>query len=699
MSVTDPLAATAYGVGLLGYLVLSAQLLSRAQKSGAAKLLLAAVATSALWEASGLTFAFFATPIAWLIHQLADAVRLAAWAVLGVLLSTAPAASGSTVAPRALLTLGGAAALALAAVFAFLSALPRPALGGSEASVAFALWMCAAILGLVLCEKLFRGAPEERRWAIKPLCLGVAALCGFDLFMFSQGMLLRQLDHEVWSARGLVHASTIPLVMLASARNRDWTVDIGVSRSVVFGSLALLLSGVYLLGVAGAGYLVRTLGGEWGRSIQAVLLFAAVTLFALLFSSGTMRSRLRVFVSKHFFSYRYDYREAWRKFTARLADDSAPLQLPERTVSALADLVESPAGALWLTSTAGTLRPAARWNMQGIEQALEASSDLAVFLQRTGWIVDVQEQRNAPQRYPGLTLPGWLATAREAWLVIPLLFGEALIGFVLLTRPRTLLDVNWEVRDLLKTAARQAAAFLGQLQAAQALLEARQFDAFNRMSAFVVHDLKNLVAQLDLLLRNAQRHAANPDFQKDMLSTVDHVVQRMQRLLLQLRSGATPVEKPRVVDVAALLQRMRAMHLTQTRTLTVEVEPGLRALGHEARLERVVGHLLQNAIDATASDGTITLRGHLEAAQTVIEVGDDGCGMTCEFVRDHLFEPFHSTKPAGIGIGAYESQQYVGELGGRISVDSAPGRGTRMRIYLPAPSLEAVETHHDKAHA
>jgi putative PEP-CTERM system histidine kinase len=690
----NQIAAAGYAIGLLAYLAFSAQLYLRAPHSGRARLLLAAAAATAIWEVAGLVFALYPTANAWLLHQLTDAMRIGAWALfLAALLPAAPAVGrkrGLPAVPHALLALLSAGTLALAAVFAYSRSLPNAAFAGDAAGVMFTAWMCAAILGLVVCEKLFRGAPDDRRWAIKPLCLGVAAVSGFDLFMFSDAMLLHQLDHEVWSVRGLVHAATIPLVMLASARNRDWTIDIGVSRSVVFGSFALLLCGLYLLAVAGAGYLVRLYGGDWGRAIQVAFLFAAILLLALLFSSGSVRARLRVFVSKHFFSYRYDYREAWHRLTARLADDGAPLQLTERTVSALADLVESPAGALWLAADHGPLRPAARWNMPELQQEVAPDSSLAVFLQRTGWIVNVEEALRAPQRYPGLGLPGWLAQAPQAWLIVPLLFGETLIGFVLLARPRAALEVNWEMRDLLKTAARQAAAFLGQLQAAQALLEARQFEAFNRMSAFVVHDLKNLVAQLELVLRNAQRHAANPEFQKDMLSTVAHVAERMSRLLLQLRSGATPVEKPGVVDLNQLAQRLGARYLAQRRTLALEIEPGLRAVGHPERLERVVGHLVQNAIDATDADGHIAVRGYRDGQQAVVEVRDDGRGMTPAFVREHLFKAFHSTKPSGMGIGAYESQQYVTELGGRICVESAENAGTCVRVHLPAPAGDAA---------
>jgi putative PEP-CTERM system histidine kinase len=687
-AVANPLAVVAYGLTAAAYAALSAQLLVRVRRSARAQLLLAAAGLSVAWALCGTVFALRGAGEWLLAQQIADAARIAAWGLfLAALLphGARHTAASVLVAPvRAAIALAVGTVLALASVMLFLQGHPA-ADGHTAGALLYGLWVFAAILGLSVCEQLFRQTPPDRRWALKPLCLGLAAICVFDLFLFSQAMLVRQLDPQMWSVRGLAHAIPIPLVMLATARNRQWTIDLGVSRGVVLGSLAVLLSGAYLLAVAGAGYLVRIAGGDWGRAMQATFLFGAVLLLALLFFSGTLRSRLRVFVSKHFFSFRYDYRAEWLKFTSRLgsAPDSAPIG--ERTIEALADLVESPGGVLWLRTDDGRLAPAARWNMPEVHESFAAGDALASFLSRTGWILELHAARA-----PDLHLPDFLARMPHAWLLVPLPAQDGLIGCVVLARSRTQVDINWEVRDLLKTAARQAAAFLGHVRSAEALAEARQFEAYNRMSAFVVHDLKNLVAQLSLMLRNAQRHVANPAFQRDMLETVEHAVERMNRLLLQLRSGTAPVEKPAQVELAAVMQRVRAAHNGQRSTLDFDLEPGLRALGHEDRLVRVVGHLVQNAIDASDEGSCVRIRTCRAPEYAVIEIVDSGQGMTEAFVREHLFKPFRTTKPAGMGIGAYESQQYVCELGGRIDVSSTPGVGTQVRVHLPLADLSAA---------
>jgi putative PEP-CTERM system histidine kinase len=221
------------------------------------------------------------------------------------------------------------------------------------------------------------------------------------------------------------------------------------------------------------------------------------------------------------------------------------------------------------------------------------------------------------------------------------------------------------------------------------LLEARKFDAFNRMSAFVVHDLKNIVAQLSLMIRNAERHRDNPEFQSDMLMTVEHSVERMKQLMLQLREGATPVEAPRTVELAPLIRRVVDHKSGQEPEPEVELDDRVAVRGHEDRLERVIGHIVQNAIDATDSRGRVWIKLSRYEQQAQVEVGDTGHGMTPEFVRERLFKPFQTTKTAGMGIGAYESFHYLQELGGQVLVDSAPGLGTRLRVLLPLVAADA----------
>ncbi len=680
-------ALWSYGLATAGFLAFAFRLALGWRRSMRGGMLLAAILTTALWAAAGMGVGIWPVPGMWLTSNAFDALRYAIWfTFLGSLLR---GASGTDEASQAYRLLPGwliaIVAAGLVAGVALSEGYPAARMLGTQArNVEFGLHLGLAVFGLILVEHLLRRAQPQARFGIKHLCVGLAGVFAFDLFLYADAMLYGRLDPDIWVARGIANTLVIPLVAISTARNTGWTIEMHMSRGVIFHSTALLVSGVFLLTIAAAGYFVRYFGGDWGRALQIELLFGALLFAVLVALSGSFRARLHVFVSKHFFSYRYDYRAEWLRFTRTLAAESSVPRVREQCIRALADLVESPGGALWLRMENEGFRPASRWNMGAIDAAESAQGSLAQFLERSGWVVNVSEYASDPARYPGLVLPEWLASVPAAWLVIPLVSGAELVGFVLLTTPRTTIEVNWEVLDLLKTASRQAASYIGQIRATEALLEARKFDAFNRMSAFVVHDLKNLVAQLSLMLKNSERHSGNPEFQRDMLTTVEHVVGRMNRLMLQLRADATPAENARPIDLGSIVQRICAAKSGSGAPIDLELISGTCAIGQEDRLDHVIGHVIQNAIDATAERGSVSVRLGRDGNFAVLDVTDTGIGMSAEFVRERLFKPFETTKPEGMGIGVYESSQYVAGLGGQILIDSAPGTGTRVRLLLPS---------------
>jgi hypothetical protein len=673
--LTLTVAAAAYAAAACGFVVLAALLGAGWRGGWRAMVLLAAAAASALWAGTVAWQAVTLSPSMAAAARVLDALRLAAWFAFVALLLPA-GARRVWLAVAGLVGAGGAL---------YFPESPHGA-AGENATVTFAAALATAVAGLVAAEQLYRATAAQLRWAIKPLAVALAALFAYDFCMYAEALLFRQLDAGLWAARGIAHALVVPLVAVATARNTHWSVDIAVSRGVVFHSTALVLCGAYLLVVAGAGYYVRYFGGTWGGTLQALVVFAALVLLAVVSGSGRVRSRLRVFVSKHFYSYRYDYREEWLRFTRTLSGHSGQAPLPETCIRALGGLVESAAGALWLVQ-GDALRQVARVAMPAVSADEPLDGAFAAWLARTGWVVEVKGARGGAQEGERPPLPEWLDALPQAWLIVPLPGVDRLMGFVVLGAPRTPLEVDWEVRDLLKTAGRQAASYLGHMQSAEALLEAQKFAAFNRMSAFVVHDLKNLVAQLSLVLANAPRHRDKPAFQQDVLDTVANVVERMNGLMLQLRLGTTPIDPPHGIDVAALVARVQRNK--PGARLAVQVEAGLRAVGHEDRLEHVLGHLVQNALDASAAHGEVAVRARREGDRAVIVVQDSGCGMTPEFMRERLFRPFQTTKAHGMGIGVYESEQYVRQAGGRLAMDSAPGRGTSVTVELPADDARA----------
>lgn len=649
-----------------------------------AYLVLGAAISSTLWAGSVFAALLFSIADLWSLARIFDMLRIGSWlAFLLLLLGEWPElpAVRTKWNARFWRVVGTVGLLLAAAILP--EDLPWQDITKETGTTAvFLVLLGISVLGLALTEQLYRRTPENRQWAIKPLLIGLAGMFAFDLIMYAEAVLFKHLDPGMWAARGVAHAFVVFFVAVATARNTSWTIDLHVSRGLVFHSTAVFIAGGCLLIVAAAGYWVRLFGGGWGETLQIAFVFAALLCIAVLVLSGSLRSRLRVFINKNIFSFRYDYREEWLQFTRLLGTSEGGADLHEKVVQALAKLVESKGGAIWL-ERGGAYCQVACINLPEVGERESLSSSLSSFLSRTGLVVRIDEVNTAPALYSGLSLPPWLIAQTDAWLVIPLPNGSETIGFVVLARPRTPIDINWEVLDLLKTASRQAASYLAQVRANEALLEAEKFDAFNRMSAFVVHDLKNLIAQLALLLKNAERHRDNPEFQADMQETIAHVVARMNRLMLQLAAGATPGVKTSPIHLRELIDRVVAAKRQYHAGIEVESGQDIRAFAHEEQLERVIGHIVQNAIEATGDKGSqIKVRAYAEAEYAVIEIVDGGVGMSEEFVRERLFRPFQTTKPQGMGIGMNESFQYVSGIGGRITVESIENSGTCFHVFL-----------------
>ncbi len=641
--------------------------------------LLAALWSSSIWAGALFLGQFWSDRSTDWVAQFADLARYVFWFIFLFALLPRPGSQDES-RPTTVLRM---AAFGCAGIAAALTAVEITT-GADVARLKIAASLALPVSGLLIVEQFFRNLSEDSRWNAKPVCLGLLCVFVFDVYLFAESLLFGTFDEDALQVRGAIHALAVPFLIVASRRGPDWIGKIHVSRTAAFYSATLVLAGLYLLFVSGVGYYVRFFGGTWGRALQLSLLVAAFAFLGMLIFSGALRSWLRVFVGKHFYSYRYDYREEWLRFTAMLSAERTPQEMGQMIVRGLAKMVECPAGSLWTRTGPDTpFAQTADWNMPRATQTEAADSSLCTFLRANGWVIDLDEFRASPRRYGSLALPTWLLGARNGWLVVPLLVGEDLLGFVVLARPITAIKLNWEVLDLLKTAGRQAAGYLAQMQATEALLDARKFDAFNRMSAFVVHDLKNIVTQLSLMLKNAERLHDNREFQQDMLLTVESSLEKMRRLMLQLREGATPPGGSRGVELTPILQRLSKLAQNQGRVLQLEEGDRLSTRGHEERLERVLGHLVQNALDATPPEGRVWIQVRRFSGQVKVEVGDTGVGMTDEFVRTRLFRPFNTTKHNGMGIGTYESFQYIRELGGTIDVSSRAGEGTTITVLLP----------------
>jgi len=546
-----------------------------------------------------------------------------------------------------------------------------------------------AIIGLLIVEQLFRNASARHRWAIKYLFIGAGGIFAYDFYMYANALLFRDIDTGLWNARGFVTLLAVPLLTLSAARNRDWSHNLFVSRDIVLHATTVMGAGLYLLVMAAAGYYLREFGGSWGRIVQVSFLALAVLLLVAALFSGQFRSQLRVFLGKHFYKNKYDYRHEWLQLTGELNKKNAGEDEFESVVRVIARIVDARAGLLWLRDEHSRFKNVAAWQTTRIDVVIAADDALIRFLEDKAYVINLQELGARASEYEGLDVPDCLSSFDRCWLIVPLVSMNALAGFIVLANPMVAREVNWEDRDLLKTAAMQISSYLAVLMTTDALAEARQFEAFNRISSYMVHDLKNIAAELELVARNAVKHKTNPEFIDDAFATVDDTAASIKRLLEQLRNRHVKAEKQVTIDLAVLVNTVlgKQADLLPRPQLQQSVSC-CRVIAAKDRLQHVLIHLIDNARQATGQNGSITISLSVvagDAPMCVVAIADDGQGMDADFIRNRLFKPFDTTRGnAGMGIGMYESREFIRQLQGDIRVQSEPGEGTVVSLYIPA---------------
>ena len=548
----------------------------------------------------------------------------------------------------------------------------------------YAGFLLVSVVGLVLVEQIMRNAHIESRRAVKYLCIGLGVIFTYDFYLYSNALLFQGLDVNAWEARGFVNAMAVPVLAIAIARDPRLSLDIFVSRRMVFHTTALLGTGLYLLAMGIGGYYIRTQGGEWGTVVQVIFLFGAGLVLMVLFFSGRVRASLRVLINKHFFHYKYDYRDEWLRFIQTLSSGQPDDRLRERAIHSIAEIIDSPGGILWMRQM-NRFVPVASWQMPvSSHDVVKSDHPLIQFMAAREWLIDIDEYERDPALYNNLEIPEWLSKMQHAWLVVPLIVHDHMLGFIILAHSPAQHHFNWEDSDLVKTAGRQVAVHLAQLEASQGLAEAKLFEARNRMSSYVMHDLKNLIAQLSLVVTNAGKHKNNPRFMEDAIATVDNSVQKMNRLLEHLRSDSTQVQETESIELCATLQDVVQMMSSGKPVPRLDCQArDINILADKDRFGAIIGHLIRNAQDATADDGRVIVRLFKRNVRATIEIQDSGCGMDSDFIKDRLFRPFDSTKgKAGMGIGVYETRDYIHKLGGDLEVISRVGEGTTFRIHL-----------------
>lgn len=627
-----------------------------------------------------------------LLAQLAESGRnLAFLAFLYGLMTSAGAAAGK----RALKSLFAAVAGVIGLQIVLGGVMPQfdhaPHILEALASTSQVVGLVIAAGALVLAHNIYGLAAPDSRSALRFPLLALAAMWAIDLHLYTVDYFTRGAAPELYALRGIVLACLAPLFALG-LRNASWRIQI--SRVATFQSLSVIFILAYLIAMMLAARAIEIVGGDWARVGQVGIVFVMTLAALVLLPSAKMRAWLRVMLAKHLFEHRYDYRQEWLRFTdtvGRKSEAGAPLE--ERVVKALADISGSPAGLLLLVDEQRRFAPAGRWNWTAaLPDTGDSPEELIRHIEEGAYVLDFASIADGwlVEGDLRIAVPAWLARIDKAWAGIPLSHEGRLAGLVLLEHPPIRRRLDWEDFDLFRTAGIQAASYIAEARSQQALADAQRFDEFNRRFAFIMHDIKNLVSQLSLVARNAERHAENPEFRADMIATLQSSVRKMNDLLARLSPGAArESDPPRAVEVQPLLNAVAAAK-SRTHPVRAFGETGLVAMADPAGLEQALVHLVQNAIDASDPRDPVVVRCFESGGDVAVEVIDRGCGMAADFIRNRLFQPFASTKEQGFGIGAYEARALIAAMAGRLEVESRIGEGTRFTLFLPGVETRAL---------
>jgi putative PEP-CTERM system histidine kinase len=656
----------------LSFAVLAGLLALHSKRGGIVIALVFACGATALWAlGTGLADASGG----WLARLLPalDVVQLSAWVgFLGAAFRGGRSASGRSPWVPAI----GVLAFLLLANALYLR--PEPARWATITHFYGLLGL--AILGLVLAEALVRRARAEAQRRTRYLCLGVGALLAADVLTWSQALLFQSTEVPLLELRPTMKLLAVPLIGVGAARNRAWSTELNLARRAVVHSATLFVTGGYLLGLAGVGALLKETGGAWGAPLQAVFLFAGGLALVLVWASPSVRSALRLQLGRYLFTHRHDYREQWERFATALSGEDGSARSAS-ALRALVDVIGSPVGALWLRDGDTFVLAASR----GLEAApVEPIPEGRL----TAWVESLGKAvaRLGTDDGPGDSLPRSLAWG---WVLVPLV-RERLIGFALLSRPRGRSHLHFEDEEILSVAAMHVASSLLADQRARRLAEVQRFEEVSRGLAFVAHDLRNVANELTLTLANARRHITRPDFQRDLILSMEESVQSMQKLLDKVarRRIDAPHEEP--VDLAQMVRGTVLARRGGETELLLELVEGatLPVVCDPEGLASVSGHMVQNAIEAAGPKGRVTVRVSRVGEDALLEVQDDGEGMAPEVLPDRLRHPFQSTKPGGFGLGLYECRELAKNLGGEFAMESSVGEGSVARLRLPLAGAE-----------
>jgi putative PEP-CTERM system histidine kinase len=563
----------------------------------------------------------------------------------------------------------------------------------SQSSLAVLIWagIVFSILNLLVLEQLYRNMTNDR--LVRLMCIALAFVFLYDAFLFSQNLVLLNLDEDLWQIRASIIMVTTVLIsvgVLTLKNQAQQRANINFSQPAVFYTTSLIITGTLLIFLSIGGYYVKVNNASWAAVVYSIIVCSGVISIALTFSSLKVRRKINVLINKHLFNYKYDYRSEWLKLIRLLSQPTEHNKFTERAVAVAASLFKCDGGAIWQKRGSHFLYTEQTGKIQLTDfPEIEADDEFIRRLSK-GWVF-APNTRDPELARDNVCVPDWLCGVDKAWLIFPLLVDDELTGFMVLSHVQDSDEPIWEDLDLVKTVGRQIANYLARHEQSELLSQARQFETFNKLSAFVMHDLKNLIAQQSLVVKNAEKHKDNPAFVEDAINTIKNSVDRMNGLLTKLRQNSSEEIKILLLKDVLIEAIKRCQKTTPVPTL-VPISASYRIKADFDSLVMVFTHLMHNAQDATPSSGFIDVYTNSTTNAVSITIEDNGEGMSEDFIRTKLFRPFESTKAGkGMGVGVYQAREYIENLGGEFSVESSLSQGSKFTLTIPVVHNQSEE--------
>ncbi|MBD1399112.1 XrtA/PEP-CTERM system histidine kinase PrsK [Pelovirga terrestris] len=541
----------------------------------------------------------------------------------------------------------------------------------------YLILMLVLVFGLVQLERTLAGLHELQRWKVKLEVLASGLLMAAFALYFSHSLLFRSINVNYLSIRSVAVAVAVALFCYSRLARGDGA-RLALSRGIAHRSFVLLLVGGYLilLGTIGGGLRYLNIGDA--KVLINILLLVGSLALAAVFLSERLRRKLKVLLQKNFYQSKYDYREQWERFSHYATGGGSLTEIQNAILDHFCSVLACKGAALYLyDDEQNHFAPAASFNFPRDWRPFLPDDPVIGQFAKKDWILNLRD--DSPDLQGSL-----LETICEPdiFLIVPLFFDDELAGFILLgeqVNPDELL--SFEDYDMLRMLARQSIATIQGLRLADQLVVARELAAIGKVSTFVLHDLKNQVSGLSLLMENAAEHIENPEFQQDMLETIGNTVSNMKSLITRLKGLK---EKPQLAVSSVPLSNIIAEAAgTIGGTIHIDGDQDILVAVDEEEIYKVIVNLLVNAREATLDGRSVDISYGADQLQAWIKIKDAGCGMSAEFIRTHLFKPFETTKKHGFGIGLYQCQQIVTAHNGEILVASREGEGTVFTVRLP----------------